>query len=143
MFRKQMALCLAMALLTICFGCADELNAPNPLDEAPVLPPTNVRAYTLGDGSVQVLWDASSQPTVTGYNLYRRIVSVGTPKRINASRILDTEYLDNTTGARVEYEYRLVAVDSKGKESRFTAIVVETRSLNGDGAGKGIVPNTD
>ena len=143
MFRKQMALCLAMALLTICFGCADELNAPNTTDEAPVLPPTNVRALALGDGSVQVLWDASSQPTVTGYNLYRRIVAIGTPKRVNNTRILDTEYLDGTTGSRVEYEYRVVAVNNKGKESRFTAIVVEARSLAGDGAGKGIVPNTD
>ncbi len=143
MFRKQMALCLAMALLTICFGCADELNAPNTLDEAPVLPPTNVRAFALGNGSVQVLWDASSQPTVTGYNLYRRIASVGSPKRINLSRILDTEYVDGTTGARVQYEYRLVAVNNKGKESRFTAIIVDTRVLSGDGAGKGIVPNAD
>jgi hypothetical protein len=143
MFRKQMALCLAMALLTICFGCADELNAPSTLDEAPVLPPTNVRAVALGDGSVQVTWDASSQPTVTGYNLYRRITSTGTPRRVNNARILDTEFVDDTTGSRVSYEYRVVAVNDKGKESRFTSIVVEARSLAGDGAGKGIVPNTD
>ena len=143
MFRKQMALGLAMAFLTICFGCADELNAPNTLDEQPVLPPTNVRAQALADGSVSVLWDASSQPTVTGYNLYRRIVDAGSPKRINPSRVLDTVYRDDTTGAGVEYEYRVVAVNSKGKESRFTSIVIHTHSLIGDGAGKGIVPNSD
>jgi fibronectin type 3 domain-containing protein len=127
-FRKQMTLALAMALMTVCFGCADELNAPTD-DEAPVLPPTNVTAVALGDGSVQLTWDASSQPDINGYNLYRREVDHGNPKRLNATRILSTEYRDEATSVPENYEYRLTAVNTKGKESRFTAVVVVTRTI--------------
>lgn len=129
-FRKQMTLALAMALMTVCFGCADELNAPTE-DEAPVLPPTNVSAFALGDGSVRLSWDASSQPDINGYNLYRREAGHGNPNRINSARVLSTQYLDETTAARKDYEYRITAVNSKGKESRFTAVVVRTRDLAG------------
>jgi hypothetical protein len=132
-FRKQIVLALAMVLMTICFGCADELNAPNPQDEAPVLPPTNVRARLMSDGDVQVLWDASSQPDINGYNLYRRELATGNPKRLNNSRILDTEFLDSSTSAPKDYEYRVTAVNSKGKESRHTAIVIRTYDPVEDG----------
>ena len=138
MFRKQIALALAMAFLTICFGCADELNAPITEDETPLIPPSNVRALALGDGSVQLLWDASSQPTVEGYKLYRREVDNGSPRRLNPNRLQATGYLDGTPAPNREYEYRVTAVNSKGKESRHTAIIIETHELIGDGAGKGI-----
>jgi hypothetical protein len=140
-FRKQAALALALSMITICFGCADELNAPNTEDEAPVLPPTNVQALALSDGQVQVTWDASSQPTVNGYNLYRRVVGNGSSKRLNPTRILSTAYLDDTAVPRTEYEYRVTAVSTKGKESRFTAVVIASRDVIEDGSGK--VPATD
>lgn len=134
-FRKQITLALAMALVTICFGCADELNAPTE-DEAPVLPPTNVTAVALSDGSVQVTWDPSSQPTISGYNLYRRELDYGNSKRLNPTRILTTEYLDDTTVAPKEYEYRVTAVNTKGKESRHTTVIITTHDLQEDGFGK-------
>jgi hypothetical protein len=134
-FRKHTALALALAMVTICFGCADEINAPGD-DEQPVLPPTNVRAVALPDGDVEVLWDASSQPNINGYNIYRREVGGGGPHRLNDTRILDTEYRDDTTSASRQYEYRVTAVNSKGKESRHTAVVIEARDLIDDGPGK-------
>jgi hypothetical protein len=134
-FRKHMALVLALAMAMICFGCADDVNAPSE-DEQPVLPPTNVRAVALPDGDVNVSWDASSSPTINGYNLYRRIVGHGSPKRLNDTRILDTKYEDEGTEPATSYEYRVTAVNSKGKESRFTAVVIGTRSLAGDGGGR-------
>ena len=132
-FRKQIVLALAMVLGTICFGCADELNAPNPEDESPVLAPTNVRARLMGDGDVQVSWDASSQPDVNGYNLYRREVGNGNPRRLNNNRILNPQYLDNSASAPRNYEYRVTAVNTRGKESRHTSIVIRTYDPIEDG----------
>jgi hypothetical protein len=140
-FRRQMTLAVASALLTICFGCADELNAPITGDEAPVLPPTNVVAVALSNGNVQVTWDASSQPNSNGYNLYRREVQNGATRRLNSTRILTTEFIDDSTVAPREYEYRVTVVSSRGKESRFTAVVVGTHDVGHDGQGK--VPNFD
>jgi hypothetical protein len=134
-FRKQMTLALAMALVMICFGCADELNAPTE-DEAPVLPPTNVVAVALSNGSVRVTWDASSQPDINGYNLYRREAGTGNPSRLNSTRILATEYLDDATVGHTEYEYRVTAVNTRGKESRHTAVVIEAGNTIGDAPGK-------
>jgi hypothetical protein len=68
---------------------------------------------------------------------------MGSPKRLNPARILSTAYEDQTTSARRQYEYRVTAVNSNGKESRFTAVVIETHVLVGDGSGKGIAANAD
>jgi hypothetical protein len=141
-FRKQAALALALASVVMFLGCTDELNAPT-TDEQPVLPPTNVSAFALSDGSVRVKWDASSEPTINGYNLYRREVGHGAPQKINGTRILATEYLDNGTSVPKEYEYRLTAVNSKGKESRWVAVIIQTQQLVDPGTNKLPAPYTD
>lgn len=138
-FRKQMALALAMAMLTFCFGCADELNAPITEDEAPLLAPTNVRALALSDGDVEVVWEASSQPNTNGYNLYRREVGTSSSRRLNSSRLLSTQYVDQTTVRAKNYEYRVTVVSTTGRESGFTAVVIQSRDVVEDGNGR--VPN--
>jgi len=125
-FRKQAALALALASVIVFLGCTDEVNAPT-TNEQPVLPPTSVTAFAMSDGSIRVKWDASSEPTINGYNLYRREVGNGSPKRVNNSRIITTQYLDAATTALKYYEYRVTAVNTKGKESRFTAVVVQAK----------------
>ena len=124
-FRKQAALALALASVVMFLGCTDELNAPN-TDEQPVPPPTNVTAAALINGDVQVTWAASSEPTINGYNVYRREVGNGSPKRVNGSRILATQYLDDGTAVQKQYEYRVTAVNAKGKESNWTSVIVQT-----------------
>ena len=135
-FRKQAALALALASVILFIGCTDQVTAPITTDEQPVLPPTNVTAFALTDGSVRVKWDASSEPTVNGYNLYRREVGNGGPKRLNGSRILATQYHDDGTAAPKQYEYRVTAVNSKGKESHWTAVVIQTRTIVDPGTNK-------
>jgi len=135
-FRKHAALALALASAIICFGCTDNINGPITTDEQPVLPPTNVSAPALSDGHVRVKWDASSEPTITGYNLYRREVGHGSPKRLNATRILTTLYVDQDTAVQRQYEYRVTAVNSKGKESRFVAVVILTHDVIDDNPAK-------
>lgn len=141
-FRKQISLALALTMVMVCFGCADEIGAPIE-DEQPVLPPTNVRALALNDGHVEVLWDASSQPTINGYNVYRRELGVGQPNRLNSTRVLTTKYRDTGTVPSREYEYRVTAVNERGKESRHTSVVVETRDLIDDGSGRIPTLNSD
>jgi fibronectin type III domain protein len=128
-FRKQAALALALASVVMVLGCTDQLNAPSTTDEQPVLPPTNVSAFALSDGSVRVKWDASSEPTINGYNLYRREVGLGSPKRVNGTRILATQYLDEGTTSLKNYEYRVTAVNVKGRESRFVSVYVQAIQL--------------
>jgi fibronectin type 3 domain-containing protein len=135
-FRKQAALALALASVIMFLGCTDQLNAPTTTDEQPVLPPTNVTAYALNNGAVRVRWDASSQPTINGYNLYRREVGYGSPKRVNSARILATQFLDDNTAVPKEYEYRVTAVNSKGKESHWTSVIIETRLVVDPGTTK-------
>jgi fibronectin type 3 domain-containing protein len=135
-FRKHAALALALASTIVYFGCTDNINAPVTTDDQPVLPPTNVVASALDNGNVQVKWDASSEPTINGYNLYRREVGHGGPKRLNSTRILTTLYTDQNTALQKRYEYRVTAVNSKGKESRFTAVVVITHAVVDDNPGK-------
>jgi len=126
-FRKQAALALALSSVIIMFGCTDELNAPNNEDTAPVVPPTHFAGDALTDGHVRATWTASSDPTINGYNLYRREVGKGSLKKINGTRIMSTQFLDSNTAVPKNYEYRLVAVNSKGKQSRYVSITVTTR----------------
>lgn len=142
-FRKHAGLALALASAILCFGCADDINAPNTTDEQPVLPPTNVTASALNNGHVQVKWDASSQPNTTGYNLYRREVGHGSSKRLNNTRIVTTTYMDQNTMAQKQYEYRVTTVNSKGTESHFTAVVIVTHDVIDDGSGRIPAPSTD
>jgi hypothetical protein len=134
-FRKQAALALALASVVVFLGCTDEVNAPT-TDEQPVLPPTSVTAFAMSDGSVRVKWDASSEPTINGYNLYRREVGSGSPKRVNNTRIITTQYLDGATTPLKYYEYRVTAVNTRGKESRFTAVVVQAKQVVDGFSGK-------
>jgi fibronectin type 3 domain-containing protein len=143
-FRKHVVLALALLAVTATvYGCSDDTTAPNTQDETPVLPPTNVRAAVVNGGDVQVSWDSSSQPDVTGYNIYRREVGHGGPQRVNGSRIQATHYIDQGVVVDKAYEYRVTAVNSKGKESRFTAVIIKTGAVIGDGRGGVPIPLTD
>jgi len=140
-FRKQFVLAFALlALSAIALGCAEDTTAPNTQDEAPVLAPTNVQATVLAGGNIQITWNPSSQPDISGYNLYRREVGNGNSNKLNGSRIHATDYVDNTTRVASEYEYRVTAVNTRGRESRFTSVVVETPDVGGDR--KGGTPGT-
>ena len=140
-FRKQFVLAFALlALSAIALGCAEDTTAPNTQDEAPVLAPTNVQATVLAGGNIQITWNPSSQPDISGYNLYRREVGNGNSNKLNGSRIHATDYVDNTTRVASEYEYRVTAVNTRGRESRYTSVVVETPDVGGDR--KGGTPGT-
>ena len=98
-------------------------DQPPPADETPVAAPTeappipsNVAASGVGNG-VWITWDASTDPTVTGYQLLRRIRDVDATMQVlvddtgsQTAAFLDTE------GIRLGYNhiYRIAARNAQG-----------------------------
>jgi len=136
-FRKYAALAIALALVAVSFGCTEDITATSTVDNQPVLSPSNVIAVALADGTVRVSWEQSSQPDINGYNLYRDANGHGSPQRLNSTRIKTNTFIDGSAEAWNEYEYRVTAVNSQGKESRPSTVVVEVQGrTSGDGDGR-------
>ena len=69
--------------------------------------------------SVALTWNASTS-TVSGYNVYRTIVSGGSYTKINSSLVAVLSYTDSTVQNGTTYYYVTTAVDSTGSESAFS-----------------------
>lgn len=67
---------------------------------------------------VDLTWSAPSNSTdpVVGYNIYRALGS-GSFQLMNASRDLQTTYVDDTVVSGSTYNYMVKSVDSGGVES--------------------------
>jgi fibronectin type 3 domain-containing protein len=130
--RKHVVLaCALLAMCALVVGCTEETAAPEQVDEAPVLAPTNVRAIVISGGNVQVSWDPSSQPTVRGYNVYRLDQTDETIERVNPSLLEVTSIVDGGSRYGREYEYRVTSVGSGNRESTFASVMVENQLPRG------------
>src|SRR5579859_5937565 len=69
--------------------------------------------------SVALSWTASTS-TVSGYNVYRGMVSGGPYTKINSSLVATVTYTDSTVQSGTTYYYVTTAVDSSGNESVFS-----------------------
>jgi hypothetical protein len=82
-----------------------------------------------GPGSGQVAhsvilnWDASSTPTVVGYNVFRSTQSGGPYTALNTGLVSGLTYTDQTVQPGKTYYYNLTAVDGNGVESQFAGEV--------------------
>jgi hypothetical protein len=72
--------------------------------------------------SVALTWIASITSTVTGYNVYRSLVSGTSYVKINSSIVLAplVSYTDTTPSSGTTYYYVTTAVDATGSESAFS-----------------------
>jgi hypothetical protein len=129
MHRKHLA--LAFALLSVsmfALGCAEDATAPDPQqDEAPLLAPINVQAAVVNGGDIRISWNASSQPNVAGYNVYRVDLSDDAVARLNPSLLASTSIVDASARFGREYDYRVTAVSDRNTESRFTTVTIRNR----------------
>jgi hypothetical protein len=75
---------------------------------------------------VDLSWNASTTPTVVGYNVYRGTVSGGPYQRINAVLVSGTTYRDTAVQAGMTYYYVTSSVDASGAESVFSNETVAT-----------------
>jgi hypothetical protein len=73
--------------------------------------------------SVNLSWNASTSPNVTGYNVYRRSGTGGSFSRINTVLDPNTLYLDTSVSDGLTYYYETTAVNSTNEESGPSAIV--------------------
>lgn len=75
--------------------------------------------------SVNLSWDASSSPNISGYNVYRAAYSgsCGSFSKINSMLDTGTLYTDTTVIGGTSYCYGVRAVNTSGNESTFSNVV--------------------
>jgi hypothetical protein len=69
---------------------------------------------------VSLSWDASNSPDIVGYNIYRSKSSNGGYTRLNSKLDADTYYTDSSVAGETTYYYATTAVNSNGKESKYS-----------------------
>ena len=89
-------------------------------DVFPPAAPTGLQAVFSGPGQkpfVDLIWAASSESDLAGYNVYRR-ESTGEPAKINTELVKTPAYRDTDVVPGHEYFYSISAVDARGNESQ-------------------------
>ncbi|KNZ71012.1 putative multiheme cytochrome c [Thermincola ferriacetica] len=81
----------------------------------PAQPPGGVTITDNHDGTVKISWNASAEPNVRGYNIYRADSSGGTFVKLNSGLVTATDYTDNVSFFR-DYYYTVAAIDDKDQE---------------------------
>jgi fibronectin type 3 domain-containing protein len=109
-------------------GCAEDSATPvAPEDEAPVMAPTNVQAVVLSGGDIQISWNASGQPNVRGYNVYRVDNTASSIERLNVSPLEVTSVVDGGAQFGREYDYRVTSVSNRNAESGYATVTIRNR----------------
>ena len=86
-----------------------------PLDVFPPPVPTGLTAVNAA-GAVDLLWNASVAPDLSGYNVYRSMDG-GPFERVNKEPVPTPIYHDTTVTAGRHYQYSVTALDLTGNES--------------------------
>jgi hypothetical protein len=73
--------------------------------------------------SVILTWDASSSPSVVGYNVFRSTQSGGPYTVLNTGPVSSLTHTDEPVQSGKTYYYNLTAVDGSGVESQFAGEV--------------------
>jgi hypothetical protein len=72
--------------------------------------------------SVNLNWDASTSPNISGYNVYRGTTSGGPYAEINNGGLVSgTTYADSTVASGTTYYYVTTAVNSSDQQSAYSA----------------------
>ena len=134
-FRKHVM--ITVALLSICgmlLGCSSSsTTALSPSDSTPLLPPTGVTMTALPNGDIAIDWAANTQPTLRGYNVYRRVHDQAIEK-ISGSLLTTNRFIDGDPRDNAHNEYWVTTVNSKNVESAFSVSVIYVEP-SGNGRG--------
>lgn len=76
-----------------------------------------------GDQRVELDWDDSTDPSVTGYFVYRSLLDVGPFAKLNLTAISTSAFTDTGLINGVTYFYAVTTVDAGSNESAFSQIV--------------------
>ena len=113
---------VAQASATIVLAAASALliacGASSGPEQATQLPPPAAH-------NVQLSWEASQSPDISGYNIYRAPYSdfCGTFLKINPALDTGTAYTDSTVTNGTSYCYATTAVNTDNAESGFSNVV--------------------
>ncbi|SEC02731.1 fibronectin type III domain-containing protein [Terriglobus roseus] len=82
----------------------------------PPAPPTGLEAVanTLGSPSIDLVWQANTEPGVGGYLVFRADAA-GTPTQLTASPVRGFSYTDATAQPGTDYRYSVAAVSTDGR----------------------------
>jgi fibronectin type 3 domain-containing protein len=72
--------------------------------------------------SVLLTWNASTSPSISGYNLYRGTVSGGPYTKITGSLVPSTSYVDNSVTSGQTYFYVATTVANSMESSYSTEV---------------------
>jgi fibronectin type 3 domain-containing protein len=112
-------------------GCGDDPVSPVE-DEAPILPPTNVSSITSDAEKLLITWEPNTHPHLKGYHVYRLETATQEAVRLTTEPVLAPEYRDPQARRGVEYEYRVTAITTAGKESMYTSVMVFLQAQTSD-----------
>lgn len=107
--------------------------------ELPPLCPKNITGSVVNN-AIQLSWNANTEADVIGYRVYRSLDEVGPYVQIHDGNITTTQYTDIDTFAGHTYWYKIIAVNSKGIDSGFSAAVSVIFPLDGGIGGGGVGP---
>src|SRR5262249_44868752 len=91
------------------------------MDTAPPATPDGLAGTLESPGQVRVRWNASAEPDLAGYNVYRAPAPAGLFVRPTASPVPTNDYLDATVPDSLAVWYEVSAVDTTGNESALSS----------------------
>jgi fibronectin type 3 domain-containing protein len=128
-FRKHVMISIVLLCVTgLLIGCSEDGTvAPAATTyEAPPIAVSGLTVKLLSNGAVSLMWDANTQPNLRGYNVYRHSPSESAIALLNSSPVGQNRYTDATVERGPVYEYMVTSVSTKGAESAFTSITINT-----------------
>lgn len=122
-----------MLLLSGCGNTPSDTDRNTPDDTTPPSAPVNFTGSS-GNEMVELMWDASGESDLEGYNLYRSeasFSSISSMDPVNGTaKLTGTNYTDDQLHNGTTYFYRLTAVDASGNESSHSGQVEVTPFSN-------------
>jgi fibronectin type 3 domain-containing protein len=127
---------ISIVLLSISgllLGCSDDSTVtPETIFEAPPAAPSGLSVQLNADGNVELTWDASTQPNIRGYNVYRHIASQSVIATLNDAPLAEARYIDDQVDIGHLYEYMVTSVTTRGTESAYSTIQINTTPSDKD-----------
>jgi hypothetical protein len=103
-------------------GAATQPACVTPRDIFPPAAPQRVSLLLL-DGAIDLVWDTSPEPDVTGYVVLRGEAAGGPLRPLTPAPIQETTFRDTSVTPGVRYVYAVTAVDGAGNTSAESAHV--------------------
>lgn len=131
MSAKTIVVAIVLGTCGLLFGCGGDDTVAPTTNEAPILPPQNIRVTRNVAGEVIVAWDANTQSILRGYNVYR-LIEDSSIQKLTVNPMASTYYRDSDVELNTRYDYRVTSVSTKGDESAYAEASILYHPLPAD-----------